>query len=338
MSNYCSDEIWFFSTVPEFGAGWYASWNKTSKKSTVSYQGSDPIGFVQVSDGFIIDVIDKSGSVYLVVVDHTSGGTNIVKGKLIILSSTRGDYSNKLLYTKRTGNTLDVYMYALTAKEVTHYTFTNSFDSAVTPCYNEYSLDTNVAILQWCEDTTLKTIKHNGIGGVTEFDEINSLTCGYIDQSGQSPPLTNIKITQTINIEYRTCILRNPVFMVWKNTMGGWDSWLFERTQTENIDTATLGSFVNDYIRIGDITNNKTEIGKSGNPRTTYTAMQLTLQQKTALSQIFYTNKISIVNKDGSIKADVIITPGSFLIQETMDQLHSISFEAQLPEINTIRN
>jgi hypothetical protein len=340
MTDYCSSTLWYFSTVPEFGDGWFAAWNKLTKKSSLSYIGSIPIGFYQLGADWIIDVKESSGGVYLVVFDSTGNDTNKVKTRDILLTSTRGDINNKLLYTKRTGSVLDIYMYALIAKEVTHitYYFNGGISVPPVPCFDDFSLDINDAVQQWCDGTTQITIKHNGTGDITTTYDLNSLSCGYIDQSGASPPLTDIKITETIGIDYYECNLRNPVFFVWKNTLGGWDSCLFDGTQTESIDTSSVGNFVKDYIRIGDTTNPETEIGKTARGRTVYSRDQLTKQQKIALTEIFYTNKIYIVNKGGSVNREIKILPGSFLIQETKEELHTISFEAQQPSINTIRN
>lgn len=334
MSNYCSDSIWYFSRVPEFGSGWFAAWNKNTKISTISYLGTDPIGFYDMTADHIIDVIQDSNGVSLVLFDSTGSVSNQAKTKRILLQSNSGDFTNKLLFAEKIGSTISIYFYAFIAKEITHITF--GIDSVA--CFNNFSLDINAVIQQWCDGTTQITIKHNGSGGITTTNDLNSLSCGYIDQGGESPPLTDIKITQTIGIDYYECNFKNPIFFVWKNTLGGWDSCLFDITQTESIDTASTGIFVKDYTRIGDTTNPETEVGKSARGRTVYTREQLTTQQKIALTEIYYTNKIFIVNKDGTINREVKVLPGSFLIRETKEELHTISFEVQQPQINTISN
>lgn len=340
MTDYCSDFIWYFSTVPSSGDGWFAYWNKSTKQSAITNLGSTPNGFYQLGQDWIIDVIEDSNSVYVVVNDPAGFLPGQLKTKRLLLTSNRGDNSNKLLLAKRTDDKLDIYMYALIANEITHFSFSfnGGFGVDNVPCFTDYSLDENIIIQQWCDSTTQVTIKHDGLGGISTTYDVNSLSCGYIDQAGQSPPLTGIKITQTIAIDYYDCNFNNPVFFVWKNTLGGWDSCLFDTTQTESLDTASIGIFIKDYTRIGDTTNQETEIGKTARGRTVYTRMQLTLQQKIALTQIYYTNKIFIVNKDGSVNREVKVLPGSFLIIETKDSLHTISFEIQQPEINTIRN
>lgn len=331
MAQVCDIRYYILALV-EGETNLYHVWDKVSKNVTlITY--SSVTDFYELNPGSIIDVVETGPFVTLIV----KGTTNPIDN--IFLGSTSGDYSNILLSATVTGGILTVVMYARTAREVTTLTFslqTQTNDSPpeeITPCFNDFELTDGSVITQWCEGTTLKQVIYTqSPSGVTEESTPNSPSCGYVP-----PPETNIRVTEIKTIDFETCIPRNPVYFVWKNTLGGWDYWLFGTTQSESLQTESLGTFSNDYNRIGDITNPETEIGKEARNRIVYTALQLTDGQKNGLLELMYSNKVYILNQDGSINRQVKILPGSFQF-ETKNTLHELTFEILDKPINTIKN
>jgi len=332
MANVCSTRYFILSLV-EGETDLYNVWDKDIKQVVLQTYASVP-DFYELSPGSVIDAVQSGQFVFLVV----KGTTSIVDN--IFLQSTSGDYYNTLLSATRSGSTLTVVMYASTAREITTRVFefqTQTNDSPpldITPCFNDFELTDGSVIKQWCEGTTLKQVIYvQSPQGVEEVNTINSIACGYV-----TPPETNIRVTEIKGIDYVSCDFKNPVYLTWKNTLGGWDYWLFESNQTENIQTESIGSFTKDYTRIGDITNPDQEIGKTASKRITLYAVSLTTDQKIGLSQILYSNKIYIVNKDWTINREIKVLPGTFLLRETKNVLHEISFEILDAPINTITN
>jgi hypothetical protein len=209
------------------------------------------------------------------------------------LTSTSGDIQNKLLSTSISGYTLTVTMWALNAKEVTTYNFAlpqifdfNSPAELRPVCFSTFTLPADTLLSSYCDGTVLVEIVSDGLGGVEYVYTNNSVSCGYV------PQLEPVTFTELKTIEYRKDCFKNPVFMVWKNLIGGWDSWLFQNNQIESITTEGLGEFFKDYNSLADIRSTTTERGKSATPSLVLNAEFLTLDQKRAISTILYSNKV----------------------------------------------
>lgn len=328
MALVCSTQYYILGLV-DGETNLYHVWDKINKTTQlITY--SSVSDFYELNDGSIIDVVQTGSFVALVIkADPTS---------LIFLPSTSGDYYNTLLSATVTGGILTITMYAMTANETTVLTYAMQTDDggsppvSITPCFNDFNLTTGTIIKQWCDGFTLnQVIYYTSPEGVQTLQTENSVLCGYVAPAGP------FRITEEKIIEYRNCIYRNPVFFIWKNTLGGWDSYLFDRNQVEDLETTSLGSFASDYTRIGDITNPETEIGKEARGRITYFADNITLQEKIGLKQLLISNKVYIW-AEGEISREVKVLPGSFLIQETKKYLHQMSFEIMDVPINTIKN
>jgi len=64
----------------------------------------------------------------------------------------------------------------------------------------------------------------------------------YYETTGGSP-FTPFIITEKKRIKIATPCEPNPVYLAWRNTMGGWSYWLFSRTQEINIGAKINGTF-----------------------------------------------------------------------------------------------
>lgn len=327
MASVCDIRYYIISPRSAPGSYWY--WDKLTKGLFIGTYSSVP-DFYELSNGSIIDIVEQSGIVY--VVTKGSGGTPIFYNQLF---STSGDGYNKLLsatYNSSPG-TLTVKIWSINAKELTTLDFpmqlftTDSPAIAITPCFNNFTIADNVILNSWCDQFTLNeyvTLSGNAVLAQT----FNSAMCGYV------APIAPFRFSEEKEIEYRNCVLRNPMYLTWKNLLGGWDYWMFEKTQIESFDSETLGSFQVDYTKISDLTNPKTERGKTGRSRLLLGANGLNDDQKNALKGLLISNKVYILNQDATVNRQIIVTPGTFLIKIS----DTIEFEIQEPDINTIRN
>lgn len=328
----CTSSIFIFgASTTETDTYWV--WNKNTKISYAALY-STVTDFKQLPIGSLIDVIEVSNQVFAVLVG-TNPTTPTVT--LQLLTSTSGDEYNKLLSTVRTGYEVEVKMYALTAKETTTYTldlaeFTDgSPGETITPCFLNYTIPNNVILASWCDGFTYNEVTSQS-GVATLAQTFNSVTCGW------QAPVSPYVISEEKKIEYRDCVLSSPVYITWKNLLGGWDYWLFQKNQVKTLATETLGSFQKNYVKISDINNPETERGKSAVDRMVLGAELLTTQQKEGLKGLLLSNKVYIISASGAVVKDVKVIPGSFLINETEGNFHNIEFEIVLSEINTIKN
>lgn len=332
--------------------------------------------YFPLNNGSVIDVFQAAlggqTRVYAAVVDYSQSGYT----KLITLASTSGDLYNELLTASYAAGVLTVKMYARIVKEVTTLTFsmqtgytlpisgmpaastdgtynyefvgsTGSGTFANTPCINNYSNPKTSAgnpIETYCQGYDKYTVYHNGAGGVTEEIEANSTYCGWVNPGdggggGESPPLPLVaRITELKLIKVNNSCFQNPIYLVWRNRLGGWDYWLFEKMQQFFIDTESLGTFKENFDSIADTTNPNWEIGKSARRRIVLGAQGLEPQEKTAILEVLLSPCVYIINSDLTVDRRVNIASGSFQEKKTDNNLEDIEFEIIDSEIITLRN
>ncbi len=328
MAVVCNTREFIIQLVPGYTT-YYYYWDKIDK---VMRQGffSSVTDYYQLSAGSIIDVIQSGGQVFLVIKSASAPFYDFIQ-----LYSTSGAPYNTLVSAVVVGDTLTVTMQNF---EETILTFpmqvftTDSPAIAIVPCFTNYYGTPGTIINQWCDGFTLHQIIVNGSGGVNEVETANSVTCGY------SVPFVDFRFSEEIEIHFENRCFINPVYFVWKNTLGGWDYWLFETNQTRTLNTESLGAFVKNYTKIGDINNPKTTRGKKAIPTVVYGAEDLDHQQKTAIEQILYSNKVYIINADGTVNREVEVLAGSATPDRTEGNKFAIEFEIEDVQINTIRN
>jgi hypothetical protein len=330
MANVCGTRYYILSTL---SPGTYNVWDKQDKVIRAISFGS-VTDYYELNSGSIIDVIEQSGFVYLVI-----AGSPVENVNFVPLSSTSGDYYNVILSAYVSAGNLVVIMWATTMREITTLNFPMQvFDSdspanPITPCFNDYNLPDNTILQAWCDGFTLnEAVYTSSPFGVTIVQTPNSTLCGW------NPPIEPFRFSEQKTIEYKGCVLNNPIYIVWKNLVGGWDQWLFEKTQTETIQVNSLGSYTESYDKISDTNNPESEIGRTAKPRIVLGAENLTTSQVLGLKGLLLSNRVFIVNQDGTVNRRVKLIDGSFTIRKTDEFVHDIEFEIDDVAINTIKN
>lgn len=197
------------------------------------------------------------------------------------------------------------------------------------PFCQAFELPEDTLLYQTCIGTTRKKWIYKG-GAVVEEEFPNSVECGYV------PPVDEINVTEVKRIKVDHSCYQNPVYLVWKNTLGGWDQWLFYKTQTNILNTEDIGEYQKPVWDIENANTLTDSLGKNAAKTLILGADNLTDNQKEAIREIMYSPKVYKVYKDGS-KQVVRVKSGSWS-SETKSLRHSIEFEIILPEIFTIKN
>jgi hypothetical protein len=211
--------------------------------------------------------------------------------------------------------------------------YDNESPAEVRPhCFTDYVRPADELITSYCDSTVLVEIKTDGAGGVDYVYTANSLQCGYVNQ------LDPIVFTETKLIKYSNECVTNPVYLVWKNTLGGWDSWLFQHRQIESLSTSSLGDFFNYYTTIETLGNTSSEIGKEALPSMQLGAEALTIGEKRGIAQLLYSNKVYIYDPATLSKTEVRVSEGTFVIEDNKRKQFNIEFQIELPQLNTLRN
>lgn len=341
--SYCFPGVQFiYKRVQTGPTSWLAySWLKVQKKPVLSnITGSFSAGYIiDFPDGICLDVYQKSSNPYRVAASIYSsgndGGNNLNYPKLfvneLILQGDSGDLNNILLKLEVNASaspqTITAYIYSILTKEVTVINFPLYADY----CIDAFSVPDTTIIYQKCNGTTLQRYYHDGNGGVTLVETADSDICGYV------APVPEIRVTEKLSVEIKNCDVANPVFLVWKNSLGGWDSWVFGRTQTIKDNVDTLGKYRQDFGDISTISNPVHEIGRISTPSMILGADNLTPDQRIGISGILKSNRIYLCSADLLTRQEVNINTGSFPI-ETIDTSDYIEFEIILPEDNLLSN
>lgn len=297
------------------------------------------------SDNTIVDVYQKTTTSVAVVTYsslHTSGSpsyylnTTIITGAVLLFAITNEDDSPV---------TLEFATYSRIQKQVTLYTYNVAAPPAagVTINGNDGYLVEDWELLQtdlihtYCTGFTLNQVYYDGHddssppGNIIRIEQTsNSGACGYV------APVPDVVITEVKRIKIDHACYDNPVYLVWRNTLGGWDQWLFQKTQTKNLITEGLGSFEEPEYVLETSEGSSNSLGLNAGESLILGANNLTTNQYNAIRELLFSPKIYQVETDSSRKK-VEVRPGSFS-RETKDGFHTIEFEISQPNINTVKS
>lgn len=221
---------------------------------------------------------------------------------------------------------LRVWIFYMSSKEVVEYFYETNI-----PCHPGFSLAEDVVLTANCEGYTRNEWYHDGDGGLNIVSTPNSSICGYVNPSEN----TDITVEQLVRVVH--CDPVNPIMLVWKNSLGGWDQWLFSVTQTNRMDTDSLGSVGTPIWELETAEQTEKEIGKEKSDSIVLGADNLSKQEKTGIEQVLTSNIVYQIFRDGS-KRRVKVNSGSFISSVTSSNLQSIEFEIVLPGSFLISN
>ncbi len=294
-------------------------------------------------DNTIVDVYQKSSNRVAIVMYNSSNNGLVTPyysyPRLFvnetILSGTGGDINNILLYKKcntlLSPPTFEFAIFSTTTKEVT--TFIYPLSQA--PFCSPFTIGETV-LNQTCIGTTLRRVTYNGDYEIIIEDTPNSTICGYV------APVPDVVITEVKRIKIDQACYDNAAYLVWKNTLGGWDQWLFKKTQTKNLLTEDLGNFVQPEYSLEDSTGASNSLGANVGNGLILGANGLTTNQYEAIRELIYAPVVYWLQLDSSQILGYTLTKvkarsGTWAI-ETKDDFHNIEFELTLPDSNTVKS
>lgn len=247
-----------------------------------------------------------------------------------VVIGSSGDQNNTLLYVKcntlASPPTLEYAVFSQTTKEVTTFTYPLSLVPFCTP----FAIGEDVVLSQSCLGTTLRRTYFDGIDDIEVVDTINSSICGYV------APAPDVIVTEVKRIKIDHSCYKNPVFLKWKISTGGWDQWLFHTTQTDNLITQDLGVHTKPVWDFTETNTGSKSLGKSAGNTLMLGADNLTNNQYDAIRHLMLSSQIYKIDTNGVVIA-VNVKPGTFA-RETRNGLNSIEFEIILPELYTVKS
>ncbi len=144
-------------------------------------------------------------------------------------------------------------------------------------------------------------------------------------------------ITETKKIIVNNDCRVNPIYLAWVNTLGGWDYWLFEKTQKVNLGTGNIKTsdvYVEDLTKATGTTET---VSKQAADKVTLGAT-VDIETFNAVRGVIYSPKVlKLVNQD-PVKWVTVQVEQTSVSYETKDSTADIEFSIILPEINIQSN
>jgi hypothetical protein len=167
----------------------------------------------------------------------------------------------------------------------------------------------------------------------TPSDDFRDAT--YDDNTVGADAITEIKICKPI---YEIC--KNPVWLKWLNTKGGYDYWLFEQRQYITPQAKSLGEFSRYYDDISTQDNTSELLGKEAGDSMQIGCSGVDYNDWLGLKTLFNSKNVQmLINPDtwiddGAKWMTVIVEPGKMPTIRNDKTMHFVEMILQLPKIN----
>lgn len=287
----------------------------------VSGSGVPGFGYGSIPDGTLIDIYQDGNYVKMVYVTSSGEDISVISISNIVL----------LQYYFLTGSPSGGVYYRTFSKSSNTVAFVLEYSNYW--FLPDYSLSDGAIVKSQCQGYELHQWAYSiSPIAVNEIVTPNSESCGYTNIPDNS------RLTEIKRVKVMEAPCANPVMLAWKNTKGGWDYWLFGRTQTINKNTDSLGVVKRPYFELENLESQTKDIGKEVSTSMILGAEGLSVSEKIGVETILMSNLVYQLNQNGSINRLVKPKPTSWLSQETGDSLFTIEFEIDLPETFTITN
>lgn len=134
----------------------------------------------------------------------------------------------------------------------------------------------------------------------------------------------------------------NPIYLNWKNTLGGWDKWLFDCKQTYNLSVSTIGDFSPYFEDIESQNYTRELLKRDAVESLVLGADNLLIEDIQGLKELFYSPKVYVLKSWDMVTApvwtQVIPSDGSIKLYETNRTYQSLEFEIEFPAKYTLQN
>lgn len=141
---------------------------------------------------------------------------------------------------------------------------------------------------------------------------------------------------EEIFVDLEHCIPRNPIYLRWINTLGGWDYWCFGGTQEREIEWKAGEVFSKYFGAIESQTSTGKFVGKSAVPSLKIGSEQLTTEQIEGIENLIYSPEVQMyyLLPDNLPGWKTVRVNRSDYKRKTRNKRHSIELTIQLLDIN----
>lgn len=134
----------------------------------------------------------------------------------------------------------------------------------------------------------------------------------------------------------------NPIYLNWKNPIGGWEKYLFDCRQIYNLNTNTIGDFSPYFADIEPQQYTRELLKRDAVETAILGADNLTINEAQVISTMFYSPRVYVLKSWDMVSApiwtQVITDDGSKRIYRNDTTFQSIEFEIEFPQKYTLQN
>ena len=140
-------------------------------------------------------------------------------------------------------------------------------------------------------------------------------------------------VTEIKRVDYVSCTPENPMQLVWLNSLGGTDSWVFSRRQEYTLNVSNMDEFepIINYLQLVNGVQRVLKKDAYVNIKLGYE--QLSSQQVTGIKELLISPYVVVV--DGATEIVVVVKDGTFKLRDTGESMFSLEFEIILPKLFT---
>ena len=141
-------------------------------------------------------------------------------------------------------------------------------------------------------------------------------------------------VTEVLRVDYIDCTPEQPFQLAWLNSLGGDDSWVFQRHQEYTLDAKDMDTFepIINYLQISN--GRQRILKKDAYMMVKLGYEQLTQQQVTGIKELLISPCVKWI--DGTNETVVVVKEGSFALYDTGESKHDLEFEIIMPKLYTV--
>ena len=142
-----------------------------------------------------------------------------------------------------------------------------------------------------------------------------------------------MRVTEIKRVDYVDCTPEQPMQLAWLNSLGGVDTWVFQRRQEYKLDAKDMDMFepIINYLQVAN--GRQRVLKKEAYMMVKLGYEQLTQQQVIGIKELLISQYVVLVN--GSSEIAVVVKEGSFELYDTGESKHALEFEIIMPKLYT---
>lgn len=140
-------------------------------------------------------------------------------------------------------------------------------------------------------------------------------------------------VTEVKRVDYVACTPENPMQLVWINSLGGIDSWVFSKHQEHSLEVEDMDEFepIINYLQMAN--SRQLVLGKEAYGVVKLGYEGLSRQQVIGIKELLISQHVKWV--DGASERGVAVKSGTFRIYDTGESKFKLEFDIVLPKFYT---